>query len=331
MKVPAPLVVCLCLGVVAACGRSSPLPDDAPAKTAPPAPAASAGRPADGLVLSPQDMTNLGIVVMPAAAAQHVRQIDGFGIVVGRDAVVQALTDIVAARAAARQSHAALARMQRLAGTAGADSATARETAERQTVADDAALDLAEAKASSALGQRSPWASGTGQPLIQSLAAGRIKIIRISFPLGAFKTGAPLDLRLTRLDGQASDSTWRIPAIWAAPGDVSMPGRSYFAVVENSDLNDGERLLISAADTSSPAVQSGVFIPASALVVSGENYWCYTQRQSGAFARVAVDVSRPQAGGYFVADGIKPGDPVVTSGAGLLLAREMNSTGDTDP
>jgi hypothetical protein len=281
--------------------------------------------------LSPQDIADLGIVVTPAPAAQYVGQIDGFGVVVGRDVIVQVLTDVVAARAAARQSHAALARMQRLAGTAGADSATARENAERQTVADEAALDLAEAKASSTLGQRSPWVGDKGPRLIQSLAAGRIKIIRISFPLGAFKTGAPADLRLTRLDARATAPAWRIPALWAASEDVSMPGRSYFAVVEKSDLNDGERLLISATDTHSPTLQSGVFIPASALVVGGGDYWCYTQRQNGAFARVVVDISRPQAAGYFVAEGIKPGDPVVTSGAGLLLARETSATGDTDP
>ena len=319
------------------CTKSSPAPDAAAAAAhaGPAAGAPAAGRPAaatsSGLKLSADEIAKLGIALTPASGVQYLGGIDGFAVVVGRDVIVQALTDVVTARAAARQSHAALARIDRLAGTAGADSAAVRETALRQTVADDAAVELAEAKAASVLGRQSPW-MGTGSAgLIQALRAGRIEIVRVSFPLGSFTIDDPRRLRLGRLDHQTDASPWAVSRLWPAPADSSMPGHSYFAVVEKSNLAEGERLLAWATAAASPSARAGVLIPASAVVVSADKYWCYTKGADDTFTRAPVDVDRPQAGGYFVSDGIKPGDLVVTSGAGLLLARDTSPTAAADP
>jgi hypothetical protein len=67
-----------------------------------------------------------------------------------------------------------------------------------------------------------------------------------------------------------------------------------------------------------------VLIPDTALIVSNGSYWCYVKRKDS-FVRAPMDVHRPLAGGYFVTGGVAVGDEVVTSGAALLLAREMNS------
>jgi hypothetical protein len=317
-----------------ACNREPDDSQEQPAASArlptspgsPPRPASPPGAtaPAAGLSLSPEETAKLGIRVTAAQPAQYLREIEGYGFLVGRDTIAQALTDVVSARAAVRQSHAALGRTQVLAGTAGAESATAAESAERQAVADDAALDLAEARAASVLGQDSPWARGRGSELFRALAAGRIKIARISFPLGSFTAGAPAHLRVRRLDQRTGDP-WRVTTLWAAPADGSMPGRSYFAVLEKSDLTEGERLLAWATDAAAQGTAAGVFIPASALFSSDHAYWCYTRRTDGTYQRIPVDIDRPQPGGYFIAAGIEPGDPVVTAGAGLLLARESGS------
>jgi hypothetical protein len=333
-----------------ACTKSAPATESAApaaahpvaertAAAGPPPGTPAAGRPppgtpaatSRGLKLSPDDIAKLGIALTPASAAQYLGGIEGFAVVVGRDVIVQALTDVVTARAAARQSHAASARIERLAGTAGADSAAVRETAERQSVADDAAVELAEAKASSVLGHRSPWMGAGGAGLIQSLRAGRIEVVRISFPLGSFTIDDPRRLRLRRLDHRTEASSWSISRLWDAPADSSMPGHSYFAVVETSNLAEGERLLAWATAAASPSAHAGVLIPASSVVISDDKYWCYTQGPNDTFTRMLVDVDRPQAGGYFVSDGIKPGDLVVTSGAGLLLARDTNPAVDADP
>jgi hypothetical protein len=288
---------------------------------------------ANGLALTPAQRTALGIELTPATASRHTEQVHGYGVVVGRDFIAQALAEVVSAAAAAQQSHAALARMQRLAGTAGADSAAARDTAQRQVTADDAALAVAQAKVSASLGRQSPWAGLRGQALMQALASSPFRMIRVSFPLGKFSSGVPTDLGLTRLDGTGAEGgaiPWRVTRIWSAPEDPALPGRSYFATVEHSDLNDGERLLASAA-AGQTALQPGVFIPASAVIVDGDRYWCYVQRQPGVLRRVAIDISRPEPGGYFIAGGIAPNEAVVTAGAGLLLARELNPSANAEP
>lgn len=330
------------IGPLPGCGHATPDADEKPAAAAgqgEPAAAAASGAagmsgpaPVDrSVVLTPDEFAKSGIVLSAATAAEYRSTTDGFGIVVPGELVAQALTDVNAAAAAARQSHAALERTLRLAGTAGADSATVREAAERQAAADAAALSLAKAKAASTLGPRFPWVAGGAATALRAFASDQVRLVRVSFPLGAFATGDPTDLRLTRLGRPVLQRPWRVAGIWAAPDDSTLPGRSYFAAIEDSDLNEGERLLATAVDSAAANVEKGVVVAASAVVVNGDRYWCYVRRSGGAFARIPVDVGRPVAGGYFVGAGIKPGDPVVTAGAGLLLARGTNAPADTDP
>lgn len=80
------------------------------------------------------------------------------------------------------------------------------------------------------------------------------------------------------------------------------------------------------------SLQSGVIIPASAVVWSQGNAWCYVETSSGKFVRTLVDTSVPVAGGWFVSKGLEPGVHVVTSGAQTLLSEEFRSQiqADTD-
>jgi hypothetical protein len=46
--------------------------------------------------------------------------------------------------------------------------------------------------------------------------------------------------------------------------------------------------------------------------------------------RVEIDTSRPATGGYVVTEDIKPGDKVVITAAGQLLAKETGSSEEPD-
>ena len=74
------------------------------------------------------------------------------------------------------------------------------------------------------------------------------------------------------------------------------------------------------------APQPGVVVPAAAVVLSDGASWVYVEKESGHYGRVEVNTARQVEGGYFLPQdsGVKPGQPVVVSGAGLLLAREIN-------
>ncbi|HKB96036.1 MAG TPA: hypothetical protein VKB94_04250, partial [Rhizomicrobium sp.] len=104
------------------------------------------------------------------------------------------------------------------------------------------------------------------------------------------------------------------------PADAAVPGRSFYALVEGSDLAQNERVTVAIP---TGAAQTGAKIPARALVFGESESWAYVQTGAYTFLRTKVDISRPVGDGYFV-NNIKPGDKVVADGAGLLLAREIN-------
>ena len=71
--------------------------------------------------------------------------------------------------------------------------------------------------------------------------------------------------------------------------------------------------------------QTGVVVPSSAVVWSQGSAWCYVEESPGKFERISVQTGRPEAHGWFVAEGIEPGVRVVTSGAQTLLSEEFRS------
>ncbi len=280
--------------------------------------------------LAADDVENLGIATTLAASVRFVPAKQGFGVVLSHDAIAQAVADVATAQAGVRLSQAALARIARLDGTAGAQSAEAHESAARQAAVDAAALRLAEAKSSALLGQRPPWAAHDDGKMLAGLAEGHAKLLRVTFPLGVLNGAAPNSLRISRLDAATVGERWTSRVVWDAPADSAIPGRSFFALLPHTDVGEGERVLIWATGDSSQAAESGILVPPSAVVVADAKYWCFVERQPGVFSRAPLDISRPMADGYFVKDGIKPGDPIVIAAAGLLLARQINPSSEAE-
>ena len=318
-------VVCALLG---ACHRAPPA--SASASTQQPEPAsapnsteAAAGTPEntmEGVTLTPGQAEKLGLVTQPARPTEYSRQVSGYGFVIGHETIAQAVAELATTRATEQLSRSVLRRAQQLSGTPGAVSADVEEAAVRQAAVDRAALELARERLSTMVGRNPPWRD-TDESLLDALGSGRIKLVRATFPLGAIEGVASASLRLARIDADRSSRSWKSTAAWDAPADSSVPGRSFFALLKGSDAAEGERLL-AWAPVGAPEV--GVAIPAAALIISDNKYWCYLERKPGVFRRVEIDTLRPLADGYFVTTGVAAGEKIVTESAGLLLAREMN-------
>jgi hypothetical protein len=270
--------------------------------------------------LSADDAAKMGIVTAKATATQFTPETEGYAVIVAHDAVAQAVADAGTAEAMSKQSQAVLARMQHLAGTAGAETAEARESAQRQASADEIAVVLAQRKLSSLLGVHAPWAQGNDAAL-QEVASGRTKIARVTFALGTIKS-TPRSLRLARLDAPTVQEQWHSHTIWAGPVDTTIPGRSFFALLPDAAVEEGERLS-AWAPAEAGGAEAGAWVPGSAVVAEGGRYWCYVKHEDGTFERTPLDISHPLRDGYFVSDP-RPEESVVTAGAGLLLARELN-------
>jgi len=275
-----------------------------------------------GVTLTPEQIEKLGVVTQAVQSIDYREETAGYGIVMAHEAIAQAVAELVTAQATVRLSQSALSRAKRLSGTPGAVSADVEETAAHQAAVDSAALTLSMQRMSSTLGMNPPWKAGKNNARLQDLAGGRIKLVRVTFPLGALSGGIPASLRAAHIGGSKPDKSWTMNKVWEAPADASVPGRSFFALLKGSDAGEGERLLVWAPIGDSVA---GVVVPAAAAVMSDGKYWCYLEKKPGNFVKSEIDTARPVPEGYFVTEGVAAGDKVVTAAAGQLLARESNS------
>jgi hypothetical protein len=315
---PVRFLLCVGIAMSCACQRGAP-----PVGT-------EVGTPAEshsGVTLDAAAVAKLGIVVTPAAASVYAPEAVGYGVVLAPDTIAQAVADVATAEASLRQSRAALARATSLTDTPGAFSTELLDSAQRQLTTDAAALALARRKLSATFGQNPVLPSGKGAANLEAVASGTAKLVRATFPLGTLRGPAPHSLRIARPDPDAKGESWQSQQVWSAPADSALPGRSFFALLDGADLSAGERLDVRA---STPGGVTGVLVPHSAIVMSQSQYWCFVEGEPGHFARVAIDPGRPMQDGYFVTKGVDTGTPIVTAGAGLLLARETNASTEAE-
>ena len=304
--------------------------------------------------LDDEQISHLGIVTTAVQATHYSPQSEGYGAVISHDAIAQAQADLQTALAASRASEKAFARTRELANGPGALGVDVLENAQRQQAADQSAVRLAQRKLTTLLGLEFPWHGAAADAETEKLAEGAHRLLRVTFPPGGASAGKLKALRVSSLDEPAG-ADWTAKTIWRAPQDPTLPGQTVFALVTSADLSEGAHIRAqSLADTGT----AGVVVPETAIVITEGQYWCYVKKENGkeeasddkkedakddakddkkddkkddgkddvVFQRVAVDGSHPTGSGYFVADGIEPGAEVVTTGAGSLLARELNSS-----
>jgi multidrug efflux system membrane fusion protein len=307
-----PLAILTTLLLLAACGK--------PAEK----PAAQAQDEAPGLTLKAEEIKGLGITTVPAVAASWRRQVIGYGVVAALDAIAQSDADVMTTQAAAAQSAAAAARARSL--STGEEAAVSREvveTAQSKAAADAAALALARRKTEAMFGRNAPWRDAAArQAIMARLASGRSVLVRVSFPLGSMGNAMPQALQIARLG--ANPKSWTATTIWEAPSDTTLPGRGFYALLDGSDLAQNEHVTVSVPIG---AAQAGVRVPATALIYGDNEAWVYVQTAPTTFLKTRIDTGMALGDGYFVAQGIRAGQPVVIGGAGLLLARETNPAG----
>ncbi len=282
---------------------------------------------ASGVTLSADQMRGLGIVTVAAKPAQLRAEASGYGTVVALDTIAQADSDLLAAQAVALQSRAAARRdVYLFKDEGGAISREAMEAAVAKADSDAAQLALARRKAQAAFGLNPPWESGGRRAAIMAqLSSGKLALVRVTFPLGAVPDDLPKTLSIARLGG---GPRWTSSRLWRAPADPAFPGQGVFALVAGSDLAQNEHV---TGYVPGGAPQAGVEVPAAAVVYGEGESWIYVRKGAGDFQRVRIDTDHAVGDGYFLpaGAGIKAGDAIVTGGAGLLLARDLNPS--TEP
>ena len=287
---------------------------------------AAADKEPAGVTLTNEQIEKIGLVMEETKATSQTDEIAGYGSVIPHESIAQAVADLATAEATDKQSRSALARTQRLAGTAGALSSDVEETNVRQAAVDAAALNLVRQRLSATLGQKAPWSGGGSQSLLLELASGATHLVRVTFPLGSLTGDSPQSLQVSRI-GALNGKRWKMTSVWAAPADANVPGRSFFAVLRDSDVGEGERVIAWAPVGTA---RSGVLIPADAVVVSEGKFWVYLEDKPSHFVRTEINADKAVEDGYFVTGPVKAGDKIVTGGVAQLLAQESNSGADAE-
>lgn len=308
------VVLLLALSLVA-CGKSAP--DGGDKKD-------TAKEETPGITLTGEQSEALGLATAKLSAAHYRGRLTGYGVVVSIDTIAQADADSATAEAAAAQSAAAAARARDL--STGEDAPVSRETyevAQAKAATDRAALSLARRKADAVFGTSGPWQNPTQRAAILArLQSGRAVLVKATFPVA--NDAAIRQINIVRTNG---GDGWTASQIWDAPADPAIPGHSLYAIVEGSNLAQGERV---AATTPTGAAEDGAIVPANALVLGESDAWVYVKTSANTYLRTRIDTSRPDGNGYFVSEGLKPGQDVVTGGAGQLYAREINPSTEPD-
>lgn len=307
--------------VAVACQRGAPEAGDA----AQGLPAAAAAAEA-GVVLDAAAQERLGIRFETLTAVAVADRIVGLGVVQSAAPLAQLDAESSQARAVAAASQAALTRAEALYADQEGTSLAVVEGARRDAAAAASAVELAERRLVIDWGGGGPLAAAASRSLwLRSLIGGRAALVRAQFSAGTGFDPAATRIEVDPFSRGGAPLAAR--HAWPAPGDPAVPGVALFVLVEASQApRPGDRVRVVALGAVSP----GVVVPAAALVLADGATWCYVLSGSAdagseRFARRPLAIDRPEAGGYFVASGLAPGDRVVVSGGGSLLAGEVGA------
>ena len=261
---------------------------------------------------------DLGIQVTNPATLQLSAEAKGFGQVLDPAPLVSLLAELASARAACSASSNELSRLKSMEAQ-GNTSARAIQAAEAAALKDQLAAQSARDRLR--LGWGNSLADAPNLPaLVRALAALDAAIVRIDLAAGDAMQ-SPAGARIKTLSGDSADAE----VLGPAPNvDPQFQGRGYlFRVQPNSArLSPGQAVTGCLKVPGEP--RTGVVIPRDAVVRTEGAGWVYVldKQASESFTRVQVALDCPLDAGWFVAQGVSPGDYVVVKGAQQLLSIE---------
>jgi membrane fusion protein, multidrug efflux system len=153
-----------------------------------------------------------------------------------------------------------------------------------------------------------------------SLAARQTALVRLDLPAGESLKESPIGARLVLPSGGDPIQAQFVGP--AARTDPLVQGEGFVFVVTNAAPRLTPGLTLSGFIELPGHPRQGALVPDSAIVRSDEQTWVYAQVSAVKFARRQVGLVEPMRGGWFVRQGVAPGERVVVKGAQMLLSEE---------
>lgn len=294
-------------------------------KSAPEKPAAAPEKAAakPGVTLDSATQLRLGLKLETPAAAHWQPKLPATGRVADPLAFQAAAADYEAARSTAAASQADLERTQKLADQNNASQRTL-ETAQAAAAHDALALKSAQMKFAADWGNHLASQSGL-TALGEKLLAGEYTFIKLSLPVGQFPHPFPETATLYLLGAEDTAITNAKLADDLQIDPSTQVQTLLFTL--NQKLPPNVSVTARLSTTGEPI--TGVTIPASAVIRHEGRGWVYTQSDTNQFIRAEIPLDHPVPQGWFVPDSQAVTNPIVTTGAQIILSTELGNSGNS--
>jgi hypothetical protein len=276
------------------------------------------------ITLDAETQKVMGLQTAPLATRQLEPEVKGYGRVLDPAPLSTLTAEVASARTTALASQKELERLKVLAGQNNA-SARALETAEAAAQRDTALAESAWQRLLAA------WGKGVVDradlpAFVQSLAAGETALVQINLPPGDALQSPPATARLVTLAENGAPIAAQL--VGPAPAvDPQMQGQGFLFLVKPAQPRFAPGAAVTALLPLPGDAQSGVSVPRDAVLRFNGATWVYLQTGEDKFQKVEVALERPMESGWFVHEGLKAGDKVVTVGAQQLLSEELKGQG----
>ena len=271
------------------------------------------------VTLMQEDQSRLGITILRLEEAQAPEIVEGIARVLDVTALASLVAEIESASAAAEASASAAKRLELLAVDDENASLQSLEVARAQARTDASRLRLARRRVALEWGaELAARGDAFRQSVTDQVAAGDVALLRVDpFQSGVAKTGV---VRLKLAAGSTATATEYLGL--AATVDPRTQTTGMLVLVRDAAAATLQSGRVIAAEIDSGRRLSGVILPRESLIRFEGSTWAYLQRGAERFIRREVREPRLLEQGWFVSAAFAPGDEVVTTGSGSLLAVE---------
>lgn len=281
----------------------------------------------DEVVLDKAAQSRIGLQTAPLVAARSAATFTGFATVLDSGPLATLEAETLVARAAAAASSNEARRSHRLAADQQVLSTKAAETAQAQSTADAARLQLLKRRMGLEWGNvLASMRAERRSDLLSDLAAGRAAMIRIDSP-GGWGLAGHKRLTVKLPFGDQATATVLGPARVADP---RLRSYGLLAIVRGQAVASLSTNLAFPVTLSEGARDDGVIVPRSALLRIGGETHLYLESAPGRFERRTLMGLIPRPEGLFTGKGLRPGQIVVISGGAALAALQRKSLSNGD-
>lgn len=262
----------------------------------------------------------MGLETTALQPAQLAPELKGYGRVLDVAPLSALVSDLMTARAASAASQAELGRLKTLAAQ--------NNASERSLQAAEAAAARDQSQAESArLRLLTSWGRAIAErpdlpALIQSLSSLAGALVQLDLPAGQSVSGPPKGARVVTL----TEESKAVPVELVGPAptvDPQLQGNGFLFLLKTNSIQLAPGASVSGFLEFPGEKQVGVELPRNAIVRFNGAAWVYVQTGEQTFERREVRLDSPLSEGWFVREGLNPGNKVVMVGAQQLLSEEQ--------